>query len=767
MDYPTFIDSKRIVSEPSGFDISADAISPMLYDWQNLLVRIALFRGKCALFEDCGLGKTPQQLEWAKQVVRHTQGDVMLFAPLAVAQQTVNEGRKFGVDVNLCRTASDLRSGINITNYDRLHHFLDCDFAGLVADESSILKGQFGATRQEITDFAQPIPYRLACTATPAPNDYIELIYHAVFLGIMSEGEIKALFFTQDGNSSNKFRLRRHAEKYFWEWVASWAVAVRRPSDLGYSDEGFELPELKIHHIEVDCDPLDTGMLFQVESLSLSEQRKVNKATLDQRIEAVADLVNGTDEPWNIWCHTNPESEALAKVVEQSIEVTGSDDAETKEARLIGFSNGDHLRLISKPSICGFGMNWQHCSKVVLASVSHSYEQFYQLIRRNLRHGQKAEQVDVYIVASRGDAAIIQNIERKERQAMQMFDQIIHHMMPYQTFRPTHRQEMTYREEKAEGHDWTLYLGDSVNTIDNLEDDSVGLSVFSPPFPGMYVYTNSPHDMGNVKSIDQMIEQFRYLMSKEKMLRVMMPGRNVFIHITQGVAQKARDGYIGLKDFRGRIIAMMEEEGWIYYGETVIDKDPQLKAMRTKDHGLMFKSLVDDAARMHCALPDQLLQFRKPGDNPEPIRAGMHNSNDAGWVSNYEWILWARPVWYSADYQPGSWRPNYNGDGCPDGIRETDVLNVAVARDANDERHLCPLQLPVIERVVKVWSNPGDLVYSPFAGIGSEGFVALQNGRRFVGGELKESYWRVAQRNLDKALAERSQQSLFDLAEVA
>ena len=348
---------------------------------------------------------------------------------------------------------------------------------------------------------------------------------------------------------------------------------------------------------------------------------------------------------------------------------------------------------------------------------------------------------------------------------MEIYDQIVHHMSQETSLKSSIREEMAYREEVARGKDWTLYLGDSVKTMDNIKSDSVGVSVFSPPFPGMYVYTNSPHDMGNVSDINQMIEQFKFLMDKEHMYRVLMPGRNVFIHITQGVAQKQRDGYIGLKDFRGKIISMMEEIGWIYYGEATIDKDPQLKAMRTKDHGLMFKSLVNDAARMHPALADTLLQFRKPGDNPKPIRAGKtsrYADSSDGWVTANEWILWARPVWYAADYMPGTWDGDRTtGDSCPGGIRETDVLNVTQARDTNDERHLCPLQLGVIERVVKVWTNPGEIVYSPFAGIGSEGYVALKEGRKFIGGELKESYWRNALRNLHNA--EYKPMTLFDM----
>ena len=763
MNYDEFIQSKRITVQPSGFELDAAAINPQLFPFQRDVVRWALRRGKAAIFADCGLGKTPMQLEWAQKVVEHTGRNVLILAPLAVAQQTAREGEKFGIVVNVCKTGKDVNPGINIANYERLHHFSPEQFGGIVLDESSILKAQFGLMRHEITEFARSIPYRLAASATPAPNDLVELVNHAEFFGIMSEAEIKGLFFTQDGNSSNTFRLRRHAEQDFWKWMASWSVAMRRPSDLGYSDDGFILPPCHINPVTVDVDVFQTGTLFAVEAVGLAEQRAARRASLESRVAAAAELVNASSDPWLVWCDLNDESAALARAIPDAVEVTGSDSPEYKEAAMLGFSAGEHRVLVTKASIAGFGMNWQHCPNVVFVGLSHSYEAYYQAVRRSWRFGQKRP-VNVYIITSIADGQVVANIERKEQQAMDMFDQIVHHMaVNTELGAQTAREEMAYREDLAQGTDWQLYLGDSVKTIDHIESDSVGMTVFSPPFPGMYVYTNSPHDMGNVASIDQMIEQFSYLMGPDKLLRVMMPGRNVFIHITQGVAQKGRDGYIGLKDFRGKIISMMQDHGWIYYGEAVIDKDPQLKAMRTKDHGLMFKSLVDDAARMHPALPDYLLQFRKPGDNPRPIKAGQHNAN-GGWVSNYEWILWARPVWYAADYQPGTWRPNYNGDGCDFGIRETDVLNVRQARETNDERHLCPLQIGVIERCIKVWSAPGDIVYSPFAGIGSEGYVAVKEGRRFIGGELKESYWRNAIRNLESAAAERNQGMLFNLA---
>lgn len=290
-----------------------------------------------------------------------------------------------------------------------------------------------------------------------------------------------------------------------------------------------------------------------------------------------------------------------------------------------------------------------------------------------------------------------------------------------------------------QGDRWTLLHGDCVERTREVESGSVGLTVFSPPFPGMYVYSDSPRDMGNAKSIGELIEHYEFLIPE--LLRIMKPGRSCCVHLCQSITVKYLDGFSGIKDFRGAVISAMERGGFIYYGEVCIDKDPQVKAIRTKDQGLLFKSLANDSSRMHMALADYLLQFRSPGDNVEPIRAGISEryGNPDGWITAEEWIEWAAPVWYRAS------------DGYPGGIRETDVLNVSVARDDRDERHIAPLQLGVIERAVKLWSNPGDVVFSPFAGIGSEGVVALKCDRRFVGVELKDSYFRTACRNLEAA----------------
>lgn len=301
--------------------------------------------------------------------------------------------------------------------------------------------------------------------------------------------------------------------------------------------------------------------------------------------------------------------------------------------------------------------------------------------------------------------------------------------------------------------DYALYHGDNVEVLAGLPDASVGLIVTSPPFPGMYAYSNSPRDIGNTDGIAEMVEHFRFLVGPERLLRVMMPGRTCCVHLMQLTSMKSREGYIGLKDYRGRIISLMEDEGWIYAGEVTIDKNPQVQAVRNKDRGLLFKSLAIDSSVMRMALADYLLYFRKPGDNPVPIRAGMSSkyNHGRGWITEAEWVEWAAPVWYRQT------------KGMPGGIRETDVLNVACAREADDERHLCALQLGVIERAVKLWSAPGDIVLDPFSGVGSVGVRSVELGRRYVGTELKPSYHKQAIKNLEIAVSSRrGHASLFD-----
>ena len=747
-EYTEFLKGKQKSVVASGF--TPGILNPMLFPFQASIVRWALQRGKAALFEDCGLGKTPQQLEWAHQVYAHTGQNVLILAPLAVAKQTQREGDKFGIGVAICENQNDIRPGVNITNYEKLHHFSPDGLAGIVLDESSILKGFDGATRKALNEFAENIPYRLCCTATPAPNDLVELSNHAEFLGIMREKEIKALFFTQDGNTTHQWRLKGHAREPFWKWMAEWSIAIRRPSDIGYDDNGFILPDLRMHSHVVDSKAWG-GRLFAVEGQTLQERREARRSSLADRVAKTADIVNASDDQWVVWCDLNIESESLTAAISGAVEVAGRHSETHKVNAMMGFADGTHRVIVTKPSIAGFGMNWQHCANMAFVGLSDSYEQQYQAIRRCWRFGQ-TRPVDVHIVTAEAEGAVVANIQRKEKQAAMMFDNIVKHLAIYEEVNQTKRIDMINETDVAVGDGWTLYLGDSIETIDNVESDSVGLSVFSPPFPGMYAYTNSARDIGNVTGIVELMDHFEFLMPK--ILRITMPGRLCAIHLTQEPVFKGKDGYVGRRDFRGEVIRRMEANGWIYWSEVTIDKNPQLKAARTKEHTLLFKTLATDSSGNAPALADYLVIFKKPGENPEPIRAGnsANYDNPNGWVTNDDWIEWAAPVWYGAYH------------GLPGGISEADVLNVRQARETDDERHLAPLQLGVIERCVKLWSNPDDVIYSPFAGIGSEGYVSIQNGRRFIGGELKRSYWLSAIENLNEAVRSRGVRSLFDFA---
>ena len=745
--YQDFLATKDFDYHGEGLDLTPEDMSPVLYPFQRDITAWALNKGKAAVFADCGLGKTLMQIEWAQKIVGDTGRDVIIFAPLAVNRQTVEEGEKLGVVVHPVRSQEQVKPGVNIANYEMLGHFDPAQFAGLVLDESSILKHYGSVYRGKLTEFAQGINFRLCCTATPAPNDYVELINHAEFLAVMQGKPMIALFFTNDGNTTHSWRLKKHAKNDFWMWVASWAIALRKPSDMGHEDDGFILPPIQWHDVEVETDAME-GFLFPIEAQTLNEQRAAQRQSFPARKREILQLVDN-GEQWLIWCNYNYESTELHRAIPDSVEVCGADKLEDKEERMIAFSRGDVRVMVTKPKIAGFGMNWQRCHNMVFASLSHSYEAFYQATRRCWRFGQESP-VNIYTVTSDAERGIVGNIKRKEKRVHVMMTSIIK-QIAQRNFDVTQKERAMYKTESDEGRDWKMHLGDAVEMIDGIPTDSVDLSIFSPPFPGMYAYSNSERDIGNCSQIDQMIEHFTYLVDAKKLMRVVKPGRLACIHLMQLTAMQNRDGYIGIKDYRGRVIQMMIDAGWVYAGEACIDKNPQVQATRNKERGLLFKTLATNASVLRMALADYLIYFRKPGENQKVIRAGVSEkyNNPHGWITEEEWVEWAAPVWYRQT-------PDY-----PGGIKETDVLNTKQAKGEDDERHICPLQLGVIHRAVYLWSAPGETVFSPFAGIGSEGYQALLDGRKFVGIELKPEYYEIAMKNCKQALQERQKQELF------
>lgn len=399
-------------------------LSAFLFDHQRVLVDWALKRGRAAIFADTGLGKTLMQTEWSHHV--SLAGRVLILAPLAVAEQTVREAAKIDVRVEYARRPSDTDSHIVITNYDLLEHFLGEEWAGVVLDESSILKSYDGKTRNAIINGFADVPFRLACTATPAPNDFTELGNHSEFLGVKSRVEMLAEYFVHDGGSTQDWRLKGHAEEPFWRWVCSWGAAVKRPSDLGFDDGGYALPPLEMHEHVIAVDHGDAksqGLLFAPDVRTLSDQRTTRRMTMDKRVQLAAELAAG-DEPAIVWCELNDEADACEKAIAGATQVKGSDSPIDKAERLLGFADGKYRVMITKPSVAGFGLNWQHCSRVIFVGASHSYEQTYQALRRCWRFGQK-RRVDAHIIRAETEGSIVANFERKEADAERLSSQMI------------------------------------------------------------------------------------------------------------------------------------------------------------------------------------------------------------------------------------------------------------------------------------------------------------------------------------------------------
>lgn len=719
-DYHEFIAAKRIVTVEAGLPVSADALNPKLFPFQRAITAWALRKGRAAVFADCGLGKTPMQLTWAQ----HVPGKVLILAPLAVSQQTVREGPKFGVHVEYAR--EPVAAKITITNYEMLEHFPTADYEGVVLDESSILKAYDGTFRNQVIGSFRHTPYKLACTATPSPNDYMELGNHSEFLGALTRTEMLSTFFVHDGGDTSKWRLKRHAEKDFWRWVCSWAVMIRKPSDLGFDDDGFILPPIHFHDVTVAATKATEGKLFAMPAATLEERRKARQSSIEQRAAKVAEIVGAKPrEPWLIWCNLNSEGEAAAALIPAAFEIRGSDDREDKERTMLEFSSGLVRVLVTKPSIAGYGMNWQHCPNVVFLGLSDSYEQFYQAVRRCWRFGQ-TKPVHCYIVTAENEGAVTENIKRKEKDAARMAEEMVNHMHELnqrEVQGRTVRQSAEVIHRIESGSAWTMHLGDCVDVVSAFPSDSIHYSVFSPPFASLYTYSASPRDMGNCRTHSEFYEHFRFL--ARELCRVTMPGRNLSFHCMNLPISKERDGYIGIADFRGDLIRIFQDAGFIFHSEVCIWKDPVTAMQRTKALGLLHKQIKKDSCMSRQGIADYLITMRKHGDNPE--RVG-HNNHD---LPVSLWQKLASPVWMDID--------------------PSDTLQRESAREEADERHICPLQLEVIRRALLLWSNPGDTVLSPFAGIGSEGYVAVQQKREFIGVELKESYFKQATANLKTA----------------
>jgi len=751
-EYAKFLSTKKKRVEPVGKIINSNDVNSTLFDFQRDIVLWSVKMGRCAVFADTGLGKTFIQLEWARLIGK----TILIFAPLSVARQTIKEGKKIHADVKYIRSQTEITTGIFITNYENIDNFNECSslLDGIVLDESSILKSLNGETRRKLIKFFVDVKYKLCCTATPAPNDYTELGNHAEFLGVCSTAEMLSTYFVNGNKTSEtvtdsgiilrkkhsnkngtQWRMRYHAQKDYFRWLSSWAMAIRRPSDLGYEDDGFKLPKLNIIPVIINAEYIPTDELFFSGLKGLKQRADVRNQTSEKKLLEIQKLTTGKDQ-WLIWCGLDIESTLAKNGIEDAIEVKGSQDAENKAKSFEDFQDKKIRVMITKGKIGGFGMNFQNCHNMIFFGLNDSWESFYQCIRRCYRFGQKKE-VNVYIIVSDIEMEIYENIKRKGEMSERMMNGLIEEVKNYEMEelgKGVEKIQTEYEEKTVKGEKFTAMLGDSCERLKEIKDESIDLTVYSPPFADLFTYSATERDLGNSKDWNEFFIHYGFIV--RELLRVTKQGRISCVHTSDIPAMQMKDGYIGIRDFPGAVIKAHIDAGWIFHGRAIVTKNPQAQAIRTHSKALLFAQLRRDSSDSRPALLDHILIFKKTGRAMQSV-----NPVKNGEIDNEKWIDWAGGIWT--------------------GIAESDTLQYSTARDKDDEKHICPLQLGTIERCIKLYSNPGENILTPFGGIGSEGYQAVKFGRRATLIELKQSYFRILVNNLEQISHLTSQDNLF------
>lgn len=775
MEYKEFLKSKQRKVIESGFDIDESELNPMLFDFQKFTVKRALKAGKYAIFADTGQGKTPMQLSIAHQVNLKTNKPVLILAPLAVTGQTIQEGKKFHIEVNRLNKVID--GGIYITNYEQLENIDTSLFGCVCLDESSILKNETGKYRNLLIEKFKYTPYKFCFSATPSPNDPTELGNHCQFLDIMTFDEMLAMYFVNDSKKQkgSKWRLKGHAKEKFYEFVSIWAIMYSHPKDIGFPNDDFDLPELQIIEKIVNT-PLPDGILFPGQAVSATDYHQSLRDTQAERINETISIINSIGH-WDIekkqysiivWTKQNPEANdiyfQLTNLGYSCRNVQGSDTQEKKERDLLGFANKDFQILITKESIASLGLNYQHCGIQIFNSIDFSFEKTYQALRRSWRFGRK-EKVIAYMISTDRMINVIKTQQEKQKEFKNMQQSMTAAVLKNLNNQITNKVTNTY-DVKTDKY-W-LMRGDCVQRIKEIEDNSIDIMIFSPPFADLYVYSNHIEDMGNVTDYNQFKEQFKFLVKELK--RVIKPGRIIAVHSMNLPTLKSRDGYIGLKRFNSMIGDLFEDEDMFLHSEHAIWKDPLLAAVRTKTKGLAHQQLLKDSIQVRTGIFDLIQCFKTKEENncevdhdlidyyismgdfdnfPRDIKGfnefwGYDPESKYSRKEQYSHHIWQRyasPVWMD--------------------INATDTLQYMLARDNSDEKHICPLQLPVIERLLFLYSKKGETLLSPFGGIGSEGYQALKMERKSISIELKESYFNINKRNHISALEEKGQLKMF------
>lgn len=732
MEYNEFLKTKQKKVIVSGFDVPDNEINSMLFDFQKFTVKRALKAGKYAIFADTGQGKTPMQLEIARQVNNRFNMPVLILSPLAVSRQTIEEGQKFGVHVE--KYNGIIENKIYITNYEQLEN-IDCArFECVCLDESSILKNETGRYRNLLIEKFKNTPYKFCFSATPSPNDPMELGNHSEFLDVLSYNEMLAMYFVHDAGETQKWRLKGHAVNKFYEFVSTWAIMYSHPRDIGFDMVGYDLPELKVIERQVQTE-VPAGMLFSGLAVNATDYNSSLRETENERINETISIIESipSGEPIIIWTKQNDEAKNLYNRLRElgydCRNVQGSDSVEKKETDLIGFAHNEFQILITKQSIASQGLNYQNCAYQIFNSIDFSFEQSYQAIRRSWRFGQKRP-VTCYMVTTDRMINVVKIQQDKQLSFKTMQAQMTKAVNKNLNNMIT-TESASYSDVKTD--DYHLLQGDCVQRSKELHDNSADLIVFSPPFSELYTYSSHVEDMGNSLNYDQFEQHFKFLIPQ--LARVLKPGRICAVHCMDLPIQKGKEGYIGLRDFSGMLIKWFQDCGFIYHSRVTIWKDPVVEMQRTKALGLLHKQIKKDSSMSRVGIPDYVLIFRNDGENEVPV-----TNTD---IPVDLWQKIASPVWMDVDYSR--------------------TLNYREGRSQEDEKHICPLQLDTIERLILLYSNKGETVFSPFGGIGSEGYQALRMGRKSISIELKESYFELNRRNHYSAAESKLQTSLFEL----
>jgi DNA modification methylase len=742
MEYSEFLKTKTKSFIESGFEIKGEKLNKNLFDFQRHIVKLSLKKGRFAIFADCGLGKTLMQLSWAEAVYNHTKKKVLILAPLAVKGQTILEAKKFGVNI----------SGIDVNNYEQLDNIDVSQYSGIVLDESSILKNFTGKYKKQIIDLFQNTPYKLACTATPSPNDLNEIGNHSEFLNVLDAQDMRAKWFVRD-EGMNNYRLKGHAKNDFYGWISSWAVMLTNPSDLGFDGKKYKLPELNFHETMIETDKTNNGLLFNSSNVSATGFNKELKITMIKRFDEVAKIVNNSKQSFIIWVNQNEEEKEALKLIPDAVSVNGSEKPEIKEKKLLGFANGDFRVLVTKKKIAQFGMNFQNCHNQIFASLDFSFEGLYQAIRRSYRFGQK-NNVNIYLITTDTMENVISSIKRKESQFLEMQSEMNKYING-NSFGLLN----SYEFKEVKNNNYWLMKGDSCQEIKRVPDNSVDLIIFSPPFSSLFTYSNYIHDMGNNENHEEFFKQYTFLLND--LYRILKPGRLMICHTTDLAVYKNSSGYTGLYDFTGEHHRAVEQVGFKYHSKINIWTDPVLEMQRTKTQRLLYKQLRKDSSYTGVGLPEYCTVFRKWDGNEEDWTP-INNKNAENFPLDV-WQQWASPTWnveksdlehldeIKKDYKVANWMD----------IKRTDVLNNSEGTDLGDEKHIAPLQLSVIRRCVQMWSNPGETVFTPFLGIGSEVYESAKLNRFGIGIELKDKYFETAVKNVNKVIEKQKQLTLF------